>query len=110
MPLQPSGPPSDARSLLCETEKRRLLTGNACYVRTDWMMLGFDSSRDIMPVEPRGWCSGETFYLGLALHRPASWEAGLVWCGLISTTRTTGVKSPPRESLARMRRRAGQGC
>ena len=74
------------------------------------MMLGFDSSRDIMPVEPRGWCSGETFYLGLALHRPASWEAGLVWCGLISTTRTTGVKSAPRESLARMRRRAGQGC
>ena len=51
-----------------------------------WMMLGFHSSRDIMTVEPRGWCSGETFHLGLALHRPASWEAGLVWCGLISTT------------------------
>lgn len=53
-----------------------------------WMMLGFDSSRDIMTDVPRGWCSGETFYLGLALHRPASWEAGLVWCGLISTTAT----------------------
>lgn len=72
-------------------------------------MLGFHSSRDIMTVEPRGWCSGETFHLGLAQHRPASWEAGLVRCGLISTTRT-GVKSPPRESLPRMRRQAGQGC
>ena len=61
-----------------------------------WIMLGFHSSRDIMTVEPRGWCSGETFYLGLALHRPASWEAGLVRCGLISTTRA-GVESLPRE-------------
>ena len=33
-----------------------------------------------MTVEPRGWCSGETFYLGLAVTpyraaRLASWEA-----------------------------------
>lgn len=109
------GPPG-ARSLRRRVRAReRCLTTSwrTTYVRTNhsdyWIMLGFHSSRDIMTVEPRGWCSGETFHLGLALRRPASWEDGLVRCGLTSTTRT-GVKSPPRESLPRMRRQAGQGC
>lgn len=110
------GPPG-ARSLRRRVRAReRCLTASwrTTYERTTvvhnhyWIMLGFHSSRDIMTVEPRGWCSGETFYLGLALHRPASWEAGLVRCGLISTTRT-GVESLPREPRS-YEAPAQQGC
>ena len=91
MLLQPCGSPG-ARSLRERQRARRKI----------------QSSRDIMTVVPRGWCSGETFYLGLALHRPASWEAGLVRCGLISTTRA-GVESLPREPRS-YEAPAQQGC
>lgn len=97
-------PPGDSVfascSRRCDASVRERFDWCTTYPIIDWMMLGFDSSRDIVTVVPRGWCSGETFYLGLAVHRPAclvgSW-AGVVWLDQHYSNLLV--------SLARMRRR-----